>query len=123
MRYFLSIFVFISVCLLQLSGQETDPKATIGGLSEGSISKIELAKVEKIIPSQNDIVIISFTMSYNVGEDDIVELVSTSSSLTTEMKDNIKQLKAGTEISFENIKAKRGLTVLILESVTLKLKD
>jgi len=106
-----------------LSAQTSDPKVSIGGISEGSISKEELLKQEKLVPGSNDIIIVSFTMSYTLGEDDFVELTGNSDKLTREMKDHISKLKPGTELSFENIKAKRGDKILILESIVLKVKE
>lgn len=121
-----SLLVFLALTLFStfsINSQTPDPKASIGGISEGSISKAELLKQEKLIPGSNDITIISFTMSYPLGEDDFVELASNSDKLTREMKDHISKLKPDTEISFENIKAKRGDKILILESIILKVKD
>ena len=62
-------------------------------------------------------------MSYPIGEDDFVELASNSDKITSEMKDNINKVKAGTDITFENIKAKRGDKILIIEAIVLKIKE
>ncbi len=121
MKTFISI-VSIIFYGLALYAQPQDPKAKLAGHSEGIITKSEILSVEKLIPTQPDIIILSFTLSYSKG-DDIIELISKSDNLTLEMKDHIKQIQAGTEISFENIKAKQGDKILLLESVNLKLKD
>lgn len=112
--------MFISLSTI---AQAPDPKATIAGRSEGIVTKAELVAQEKLAAVGNDIVIVSFTMSYPIGEDDFVELTSNSDKLTGEMKDNINKVKPGTDISFENIKAKRGDKTLILEAVVLKIKE
>jgi hypothetical protein len=119
------IILFLSLLFFTFSAnpQTPDPKATVAGHSEGSVTKAELTSQEKLIPGSNDIVILSFTMSYPIGEDDIVELISNSDKITSEMKDNINKVKPGTDITFENIKAKRGDKTLILEAIVLKIKE
>jgi len=121
-RYFvLFLFIFLKVSNT-LSAQE-DPKISINGISYGSISINDLVNQEKIICKDKNIKIYGFTMSYPIGEDDFVELISPSDSLTKEMKDNIKNLKPGTEVSFENIKAKKADKTIILEAITLKIRE
>lgn len=119
------IILFLSLFFVALitNAQTPDPKASIAGHSEGTVSKAELLSQDKLIPGSNDIEIISFTMSYPIGEDDFVELASNSDKLTSEMKDNINKVKAGTDITFENIKAKRGDKILIIEAIVLKIKE
>lgn len=107
---------------VQVYGQPADPKVTIAGRSDGQITISDLLAAEKIIPNMKDLVILGFILSYDKG-DDIIELESKSDKLSQEMKDNIKLLPAGTEISFENIKAKQGEKTLILESIILKLRN
>ena len=118
--FFALLFVSIALNLL---AQSEDPTATVGGFKNGTIKRADLLAVEKIKPNNSTIVIISFTISYPVGTDDLVELVSKSDKITQEMKDNFQKIKAGTEISFENIKAKMADKTIILESVILKLTD
>ena len=124
-QLFLKVFLALSFVLiaLNLAAQTDDPAATIGGFKNGSIKRADLIAVEKILPNNSNIIIVSFTMSYPIGNDDLVELVSKSDKITQEMKDSFKKVKAGTEISFENIKAKRDDKTIILESVILKLTD
>jgi hypothetical protein len=106
-----------------MKSQPIDPKVLIAGHSEGSVKKAELLTDIHITPSDKDIAIISFTMSYPKGDDDFEELSSKSDLLTDEMKEHIKKLKAGTKLTFENIKAKRGDKTLILESVDLVVEE
>lgn len=112
-------FIFSS----ELFSQTNDPKVSIAGKSEGSISKTELLAKGKLIPSNNDIMIVSFSISYPISEDDIVELYSASDTLTQEMKDHILKLKPGTNLTIENTKAKRGDKILILEAITLNIME
>lgn len=120
-----SIILFLCIFIFTLSAnpQTPDPKATVAGHSEGSVTKAELIAQDKLIPGSSDIVILNFTMSYPIGEDDFVELASNSDKITSEMKDNINKVKAGTDITFENIKAKRGDKILIIEAIVLKIKE
>jgi hypothetical protein len=117
--------IFLSLFFISISSfaQTPDPKVSVAGHSDGSVTKAELVSQEKLIPGSNDIIIISFTMSYPIGEDDFVELASNSDKLTSEMKENIKKVKVGTDITFENIKAKRGDKTLILEAIIIKIKE
>lgn len=119
----ISTFIFLLISNLSAFSQPADPKVTIGGVSEGKITKTDILKVTKLDVSPENIAIISFTMSYLVGNDDYVELVSNSDKLTSEMIESLKQIKVGTEVSFENIKAKIEDKTIILESVTLKINN
>jgi hypothetical protein len=115
--------LFFSVGFAEAQSQSDDPKVLINDINRGSITRNDLIYQEKIVCSAKDIIILGFTMSYPIGEDDFVELVSASDKLTQEMKDHVKDLKPGTEISFENIKAKKGDKTIILEAITLKIRE
>ena len=117
------LLIFLFTGYVSVFSQPVDPKANVLGLTEGSIKKTELLTLEKITTNTKDITIVSFTLSYPIGVDDFAELMSTSDKLTDEMREDIKHLKIGTEVTFENIKAKRGDKTLILESITLKIKE
>jgi hypothetical protein len=116
-----TLLFFASIC--SLNSQTVDTKVLIAGHSEGSVKKAELLGDIRITPISNDIAIISFTLSYPKGDDDFEELSSKSNSLTDEMKEHIKKLKAGTKLTFENIKAKMGDKTLILESIDLVVEE
>lgn len=121
---YLIIFCILSFLFnSELFSQNNDPKISIAGKSEGIILKTELLASGKLIPSSKDIMIVSFSISYPIGEDDLVELFSTSDTLTREMKDHILKLKPGTDLTIENIKAKRDEKTLILEAITLKVME
>jgi hypothetical protein len=115
----LTLFTFS----FNLIGQDPDPKATVGSYTSGTIKRSDLLAVEKILPNKSKLVIVNFTISYPIGDDDLVELVSKTDAITKEMKDDFKKVKAGTEISFENIKGKMADKTVILESVVLKVVD
>jgi hypothetical protein len=117
------LFLVLGMLTITATAQTDDPKASIAGLYKGSIKRADLLAVERIIPSTQNMVIVGFTISYPTGDDDLDELVSKSDKITPEMKENFGKLKAGTEISFENIKAKMADKTIILESVVLKLID
>jgi hypothetical protein len=119
-QLFILFFITFSIIVV---AQTDDPKATIAGLSGGLITKKELLSQENLVPNSKDIVIIEFTMSYPIGDDDVVELLSNSDKITKEMKDHIDGLKTGSELSFENIKAKKGNSTIILEAINLKIKE
>jgi hypothetical protein len=124
-QFVLKVFLVLLLVpvTLNLFAQTEDPSATVGGLKNGSVKRADLMAVEKIVPNSSTIAIVSFTISYPVGTDDLIELVSKSDKITQEMKDHFKTVKSGTEISFENIKAKMADKTVILESVILKLTD
>ena len=122
--YYFILFLLLLVKVSNpLFAQSDDPKVQINGISQGTITINDLVNQEKLICNNKNLVIIGFTMSYPIGEDDFVELVSTSDKLTQEMKDNIKTIKPGTEISFENIKAKKADKTIIIEAITLKIRE
>ena len=123
-------FTVKTICILlffifsfNLNAQDEDPKATVGGFKSGSVKRTELLAVDKVVSNNSSITVVSFTISYPISDDDLVELVSKSDAVTQEMKDHFKKVKAGTEVSFENIKAKMADKTVILESVVLKVVD
>ena len=115
-------FSFVLIAY-NLTAQTDDPSATVGGFKNGSIKRADLLAVEKIIPNNSNIIIVSFTISYADENDFLIEVASKNDKITEEMKENFKKVKTGTEISFENIKAKMVDKTIILESVILKLTD
>jgi hypothetical protein len=123
MKTFAIVLLLFVFQISSILGQAVDPGASVSGRTEGFITKADLQKTEKLVPNSPDIVIMGFTLSYPIPGDDVEEWVSKSDQLTSEMKEKIALLKAGTIVSFENIKAKKEGKTLILESINLEIKE
>jgi hypothetical protein len=115
------VFLFL-IGTSVVNAQQPDPSASIAGKTEGKITIEELLSVERLIPNSPDLQIVSFTMSYFITEDDFKEFESDNDMLIPEMKDEIKKLKPGIILSFENIMAKRGNEIIILQAINLEVK-
>ncbi len=95
----------LNVALFAQQPNKNMPFPSINGHKDGLISKEALLKVDSISCSDNQLKIISFTMSLTVGED-IQEDRSSSNLLSKPMKHMLSNVVTGSKIWFENISAK-----------------
>jgi hypothetical protein len=102
--------------------QQTDPKASISGKNNGEISVAEIIKAERLQPNQPDLKIVIFSFSFET-DDDVIEILCNSDVISPEIIEQLKKLKTGSKISFENIKAKHtsGNTI-IMEALVFIIK-
>ena len=96
------------------------PFATIAGIKWGSIKKDSLLKTEKLVCSNSNFKIVSFTFHVFTKQKNLTELISKNDYLTDEMKKEINKVETGSKIYIEDIKAegqngyKRNLANMIL---------
>ncbi len=104
-------------------GGKTELKATISSISSGDMSKEILLETGLIECSNTSYEIVYFNFSILRENGDLIAYYGRGNTLTESMKAEIKSLKPGTKVVFDEIGAKSGVNKTIkLPAIVLILK-
>ena len=110
------------VCLFAQNPNNHIPGFYIEGLRGGELSKADFLKADSIKCTDKTVIIESFTISFQI-RGDILEIISHSAEITSEMKEAIKKPGYTGKVWVENIKATYSNGVALKpQTISFKIK-
>lgn len=100
------------------------PKAAFAGKSGGEITADEIIKAGELLPTNSELKVKSFSLTFVNDKKDLYTLKSNSNKLNANMISYLKNLKSGQKFFVEDIETvKSDGAVIKLESLTFTIKD